>query len=55
MILGKEMSYQRKMRFMGHLININNENFEKNIQNIYPAELELQKKNKLMKMLTFYI
>ena len=32
-------------RFIDDLITINNENFEKNIRNIYPAELDLKKEN----------
>ena len=34
-------------RFINDLITINNKNFEKNMRNIYPAELELRKENQI--------
>ena len=43
----------QKFRFMDDLININNEHLKKNIGNIYPAELKLKKKTKLLKSLFF--
>ena len=39
----------RTFRFIDDLITINNENFEKNIRNIYPAELEPKKENQINK------
>lgn len=40
------------LRFIDDLITITNENFEKNIRNIYAAELQLKKRKKLTKTLT---
>ena len=34
-------------RFIDDSITISNENFEKNVQNIYPTELKLKKENQL--------
>ena len=34
-------------------MSINNENFEKNIRNIYPAEVELKKENQIKKNANF--
>ena len=34
-------------RFINDLITINNKNFEKNMRNIYPAKLKLQKENQI--------
>ena len=39
----------RTFRFIDDLITINNENFEKNIRNIHPAELEPKKENQINK------
>ena len=39
----------RTFRFIDDLITINDENFEKNIRNIYPAELEPKKENQINK------
>ena len=43
----------RKFLYIDDLITINNDNFEKNIQNIYPAELELNKENQINKNAKF--
>ena len=40
-------------RFIDDLITINNVNFEKNIQNIYPAELKLRKEKQINKNANF--
>ena len=42
-----------KFRFIDDLGIIKNENFQKNIQNNYPAELELRKENQLNKNANF--
>ena len=43
-ILARKFCYT--FRFIDDLITINNSNFEKNIRNVYPAELELKKENR---------
>ena len=42
-------------RFIDDLIIINNEDFESDIWNVYPAELELKKVNQVNKNAIFWI
>ena len=46
------MFYQT-MRFIDDLTTISDKNFEKNIQNIYPAEVKLTKKKQINKISNF--
>ena len=46
------MFYQT-LRFIDDLTTISDKNLEKNIQNIYPAEVKLTKKKKINKISNF--
>ena len=51
-VISARMFYQT-MRFIDDLTTISDKNFEKNIQNIYPAEVKLTKKKQINKISNF--